>query len=69
MSSVPPAAVLFFGSLLLPLLPRPARSLAFLLFSVAAFALLGHLEDGSSTTLRFLIFDLVPTRVDRLSLA
>lgn len=69
MSSVPPAAVLLFGALSLPLLPRFSRSVAFLLFPILAFALLGYLEDGSSTTLRFLSFDLVLMRVDRLSLA
>jgi multicomponent Na+:H+ antiporter subunit D len=69
MSNVPPAAVLLFGAALLPLLPRPARGLAFLLFPLVAFALLGQLEEGSSTSLRFLGFDLVPMQVDRLSLA
>jgi len=69
MNSVPPAAVLLFGALLLPLLPRFSRSVAFLLFPVLAFVLLGYLEDGSSTTLRFLSFDLVLMRLDRLSLA
>jgi len=69
MSNVPPAVVLLCGALLLPLLPRWARSLAFLLFSVVTLALLLRLEEGSSTSLRFLAFDLVPMQVDRLSLA
>jgi multicomponent Na+:H+ antiporter subunit D len=69
MNSVPPAAVLLFGAALLPLLPRFCRSIAFLLFSVVAFSFLVHLDIGSSISLRFLGFDLVPMRVDRLSLA
>ncbi|HEY5541828.1 MAG TPA: Na(+)/H(+) antiporter subunit D [Candidatus Binatia bacterium] len=68
MNSIPPAVVLLGGALALPLLPRSFRSLAFVLFPAAAMALLPSLEDGI-TTLRFLSFDLVPLRVDRLSLA
>jgi len=68
MNSIPPAVVLLGGALALPLLPRSFRSLAFVLFPAAAMALLLSLEDGT-TTLRFLSFDLVPLRVDRLSLA
>ena len=48
---------------------RRIRSLAFLLFPLLAFGLLVQLVEGSSSTLRFQIFDLVPLRVDRLSLA
>ena len=69
MSNVPPGAILVFGAVLLPLLPRPARSLVFLLFGVVTFAFLGQLDEGSSTSLRFLGFDLLPMQVDRLSLA
>jgi multicomponent Na+:H+ antiporter subunit D len=68
MNSIPPALVLLGGALALPLLPRIFRSLAFVLLPVAAMALLFSLEAGN-TTLRFLTFDLVPLRVDRLSLA
>lgn len=68
MNSLPPAAVLLGGALALPLLPRAFRNLAFVLVSAATMALLPSLEHGA-TTLRFLSFDLVPLRVDRLSLA
>jgi multicomponent Na+:H+ antiporter subunit D len=68
MNSIPPALVLLGGALALPLLPRIFRSLAFVLLPVAAMALLFSLEAGN-TTLRFLTFDRVPLRVDRLSLA
>ncbi|MGH7827610.1 MAG: Na(+)/H(+) antiporter subunit D [Candidatus Binatia bacterium] len=69
MSHLPPAAIFLFGALLLPIVPRRVRSLAFLLFPLLAFALISQLEQGSSSTLRFLDFDLVPLRVDRLSVA
>jgi multicomponent Na+:H+ antiporter subunit D len=51
------------------LLPRRARSVAFLCFPLLALALVSQLEEGGSSTLRFLALDLVPLRVDRLSLA
>ncbi|HEU4344587.1 MAG TPA: Na(+)/H(+) antiporter subunit D [Candidatus Binatia bacterium] len=69
MSSLPPAIILISGALVLPLLPRRARSLAFLFFPLLAWAVVGTLEEGSSLTLRFLTFELVPLRVDRLSRA
>lgn len=69
MSSLSPAVVLLFGALLLPFVPRRARSLAFLFFPLLAFVFVSHFEEGTSSTLRFLDFELVPLRVDRLSLA
>ena len=69
MSPIPPAVVFLCGAALLPLLPQKARGIAFVCFPLIALALLTQLEDGSSATVRFLNFDLVPVRVDRLSLA
>jgi multicomponent Na+:H+ antiporter subunit D len=69
MSYLPPALVFLCGAILLLLLPRRARSVAFLCFPLLALVLVGYLQEGSSSTLRFLAFDLVPLRVDRLSLA
>jgi multicomponent Na+:H+ antiporter subunit D len=69
MSNIPPALVLFFGAVLLPLLPRFSRGAALLLFPVITLILLGYLDEGNAQSLRFLGFDLVPLRVDRLSLA
>ena len=69
MSKLPPAAGFLFGALLLPFLPRSTRSLGFLFFPLLAFAFVSQLEEGMSATLRFLDFELVPLRVDRLSLA
>jgi multicomponent Na+:H+ antiporter subunit D len=68
-SNLSPAVVFLFGALLLPFVPRRARSLAFLFFPLLAFAFVSHFEEGTSSTLSFLNFDLVPLRVDRLSLA
>lgn len=69
MSKLPPAAGFLFGALLLPFLPRSTRSLGFLFFPLLAFAFVSQLEEGMSATLCFLDFELVPLRVDRLSLA
>ena len=69
MSDLPPGVLFFLGALLLPFLPRRIRSLAFLVFPLLAFGLVIQLVEGSSSTLRFLDLDLVPLRVDRLSLA
>jgi len=69
MSGFPPALLFLGGAMLLPLLPRRTRSLAFLIVPLLALALLTQLEDGSSSTVRFLNFTLAPLRVDRLSLA
>ena len=69
MNSFPPAAVLVLGACFLPFFPRHTRSLIFLLFPVWAFVILLSLEPGSSLTFRFLDYDLVLYRVDRLSLA
>lgn len=69
MSSLPPAAVLIFGAVLLPLLPRRTHAAAFLVFPVLAFGLLLSLEPGTSMTIPFMNFELVLIRVDRLSLA
>jgi multicomponent Na+:H+ antiporter subunit D len=64
-----PAVGFLFGALLLPILPRRARSLAFLLSPLLAFAFVSQFEEGASATLRFLNFELMPLRLDRLSLA
>jgi multicomponent Na+:H+ antiporter subunit D len=69
MSYLPPAVIFFSGALLLPLLPHRGRSLTFLLIPLLAFALVAHLDEGTSSSFRYLDFDLVPLRVDRLSLA
>ena len=39
------------------------------MLTAAAFALLGYLEDGAVVRAQFLTFEIVPLRVDRLSLA
>jgi multicomponent Na+:H+ antiporter subunit D len=69
MSSLPPAVVFFLGALSLPFVPRRVRSLAFLFFPLVALAGVSQLEEGTSAALHFLDLDLLPLRVDRLSLA
>lgn len=67
-SSIPPAAILILGAILLLLLPRQSRSAAYLVFPVAAAILLLRLEHGTALTVPFLNYELVLSRVDRLSL-
>jgi multicomponent Na+:H+ antiporter subunit D len=64
-----PATPLLVGALVMPLLPRALRPWLFVLAPVLAFALLTQLEPGATLTWRFLSYDLVLSRVDRLSLA
>jgi len=69
MSNFPLAFILILGAILLPILPRPVRSSAYLIFLVVAFIFLINLEPGASLTAPFLNYELVLCRVDRLSLA
>jgi multicomponent Na+:H+ antiporter subunit D len=69
MNNLMPATLLLLGALILPLTPRAVRSALFLVFPLAAFALLSRLESGTTVTWPFLMYDLVVSRVDGLSLA
>lgn len=68
MSNFPLAIVFFAVAALLPLLPRRLRSAAYLLAPVAAFLLLVRLEPGASLSFPFLNYELIVSRVDKLSL-
>ena len=67
-NSLPPAAILILGAVVLPALPRRIRSAAFLAFAALAFCWVLFLEPGTSITFPFLSYELVPLQVDRLSL-
>jgi len=69
MSNFPLAIIFVLGALLLPLLPRQARSWAYLAVVGIAFIFLINLEAGATLSFPFLNYDLVVSRVDRLSLA
>jgi multicomponent Na+:H+ antiporter subunit D len=64
-----PAAIMLAGGLLMPLVPRAIRSPLFVFVPIAALASLYGLEPGASLIVRFLDYQLVVARVDRLSLA
>ena len=64
-----PAAPLLVGALTLPLLPRALRPWLFVLSPALAFVLLTQLDPGATLTWPFLSYELVLSRVDRLSLA
>jgi multicomponent Na+:H+ antiporter subunit D len=69
MSNFPLALIFIFGAILLPVMPRRLRSVAFLVVVIIAFFFLVRLEPGTSLTVTFLNYELMPLRVDRLSLA
>ncbi|HEX9902697.1 MAG TPA: Na(+)/H(+) antiporter subunit D [Acidobacteriota bacterium] len=66
-AGLPPAVVLLVGALVLPFLGRKFRSTAFLIFTLAALALVFILPDGARLSVRFLDQNLVPLRVGALS--
>lgn len=66
--SLPPAFIFIFGALLIPLLPGKIKSAYMLMLPVLSFFLLINMVPGSTWQLDFLGFDLVPFKVDRLSL-
>ena len=69
MSNFPLAIIFVLGAILLPILPRRMRASVYLVFPIAAFYFLLQLEPGASLTFPFLNYELMPCRVDRLSLA
>jgi len=69
MSNFPLAIIFVLGAILLPILPRRVRASAYLVFPIAAFYFLLQLEPGASLAFHFLDYELMPCRVDRLSLA
>jgi multicomponent Na+:H+ antiporter subunit D len=64
----PPFLLFFVGALVLPFIPRATRAWAFLLPPLASLLLLGRLEEGMTLSIPFLEWELVPLRVDRMSL-
>jgi multicomponent Na+:H+ antiporter subunit D len=68
-SSLPPAAVLILGAFLIPFLKGKAKSVYLLLLPVIAFVSVLTIPEGSHWTIRFLDYELVFGRVDRLSRA
>ena len=66
--ALPPGMLLVLGAALLPLVPRRARSAYLIGLPLVSAAHLWVLEDGHLWRLVFLGYELVPLRVDRLSL-
>jgi multicomponent Na+:H+ antiporter subunit D len=64
-----PAAIMLAGGLLMPLVPRALRAAFFVFVPIAALASVYGLEPGASLNVRFLDYELVLLRVDRLNLA
>jgi multicomponent Na+:H+ antiporter subunit D len=69
MTSFPPALIFIIGAILLIFTPRRIRSAAFLVFPALTFWWLLTLSPGDTLTIQFLSYNLMPLRVDELSLA
>jgi len=65
---IPPAFIYIIGALLVPLLKGRVKSAYMLLLPVVSFFFLISAQVGTTWELVFLGFDLVPFKVDRLSL-
>jgi multicomponent Na+:H+ antiporter subunit D len=66
--TVPPAAVFIFGALLVPFIRGKWKSAYLLLIPVVGFINLINIPEGTHWVVRFLGYDLVFGKVDRLSL-
>ncbi len=64
---LPPAFVLLVGAMLLPLLPRGLRAIAFLVFPLLSLAIVLILPDGVTLRVDFLNYALVVLKVDQTS--
>ena len=69
MTSFPPALLYFAGAIVIPWLPARLRQVMFLAVTVISFGFIVNLNPGESLGLSFLDLELVPLRVDGLSLA
>src|SRR4030065_1677998 len=67
-NTVPPAAIFIIGALLIPLLKGRLKSLYLLMLPVIGFINLLNIPEGSHWIVRFLDYELVFGKVDRLSL-
>ena len=65
---IPPAPIYIVGALLVPLLRGRVKSAYMMLIPVVSFFFLINTQVGTAWELNFLGFDLVPFKVDRLSL-
>ncbi len=68
MNNIPLAIIFVAGAVLLLILPRRLRPAAYLVIPVLAFYFLLRLEPGAMLKIPFLSYELVLSRVDRLSL-
>ena len=65
---IPPAFIYIVGALLVPLLRGKVKSAYMMLLPVISFIFLINTQVGMAWEINFLGFDLVPFKVDRLSL-
>ena len=65
---IPPAFIFIVGDLLVPLLRGRVKSFYMLLLPLVSFIFLINTQVGTAWEINFLGFELVPFKVDRLSL-
>lgn len=68
MISIPPAALFIIGALLIPLFKGKVKNIYLLLIPIAGFINLINIPEGTHWAVRFLDYDLILVKVDRLSL-
>ncbi len=69
MIDIPPAAIFIMGALLIPFLRGGLKSAYMLMLPVIAFICLLNMHEGTYWVVKFLGYDLIFGRVDKLSLA
>src|SRR4030042_3733838 len=67
-NSVPPLVIFIFGALLIPLFKGKLKSTYLLLLPIVGFINLINIPEGTHWAVRFLDYELVFGKVDRLSL-
>ncbi|MBT9139035.1 MAG: Na(+)/H(+) antiporter subunit A [Syntrophomonadaceae bacterium] len=67
-SGVPPGLIFIFGAILIPLLKGRARQAYLLLLPVIAYINLLNMPEGAGFILNFLGYELILSRVDKLSM-
>ncbi|MDO8786298.1 MAG: Na(+)/H(+) antiporter subunit D [Syntrophales bacterium] len=67
-NTVPPAAIFIIGALIIPLLKGRLKSIYLLLLPIIGFINLINMPEGTHWVIKFLDYNLVFSKVDRLSL-
>lgn len=64
---IPPVFIMFIGAIVMPLLPRMLRSIAFIFTTLGALAIIVTLPDGLEYKMQFMMYELILIKADSLS--